>query len=398
MYLQKIVISNIRSLKLVEWAIPAGSEPGWHVILGDNGAGKTTFLRAAVLGILCGEAKDLQGYARQWVGPAASHSHIFATSSSGIRAEKRLSANGDSSNTSIEGRGYALQLFSAAYGPFRRFTGGDREQEKRIALDPALARHASLFSESIALTAALSWLQNLKFKYLEKNPEGELLEPLLHFVNRPGFLPHNARIVDVTSNDVEVVDAHGTKLPIEALSDGYRSILSMTLDLIRHMAVYYDPGSLFSDDHTQIVQPGVVFIDEVDAHLHPSWQHEIGIWFRRLFPNVQFIVSTHSPIICQAAEVGSVFRLPRPGVEGDHGEMLSGTELQRLVYGNVLDAYSTGVFGNDVTRSESGKEKLQQLAELNVKELTSKLTDEERREQQELRSILPTDASILDEP
>lgn len=398
MYLHKVFLSNIRALKLVEWTIPAGSEPGWHVILGDNGAGKTTFLRAAVLGILSGEASYLQGPAEQWVGPAASEGHIVALSSAGQRAEKGLFANGGSSNASIEGRGHALPIFSAAYGPFRRFTGGDREQEKRVEKEPMVARHASLFSESIALTAALAWLQNLKFKQLEGSPGGDLLALILDFVNQPGFLPHGARIVDVTSSDVDVVDAHGTKLPIEALSDGYRSVLSMTLDLIRHMAVRYGNGKLFSPDHTQIIQPGVVLIDEIDAHLHPSWQHDIGIWFRKLFPRVQFIVSTHSPIICQAAEVGSVFRLPRPGVEDDLGEMLAGTELQRLVYGNVLDAYGTGVFGDDVTRSESGKEKLQQLAELNIKELTSALTEAEQRAQEELRSILPTEASITSEP
>lgn len=397
MYLHKIVISNIRSLQLVEWTIPAGSEPGWHVILGDNGAGKTTFLRAAVLGILSGEASYLHGSSDSWVGPAGAAGRIVVASSTGQWTEKDVSAGG-TSNANSGGRGYALSLFSVAYGPFRRFTGGDREQEKRVEKEPLVARHASLFSETIALTAALAWLQKLKFEQLEGKTEGALLSLVLDFINQPGFLPHSARIDDVNSSDVHVVDAHGTKLPIEALSDGYRSVLSMTLDLIRHMAVHYGYDKLFSADHTQILQPGVVLIDEVDAHLHPSWQHEIGLWFRRLFPNVQFIVSTHSPIICQAADVGSVFRLPRPGVEDDFGEMLEGVELQRLVYGNVLDAYGTGVFGEDVTRSESGKEKLQQLAELNVKELTSSLNEGERREQEELRSILPTEASITSEP
>jgi hypothetical protein len=56
------------------------------------------------------------------------------------------------------------------------------------------------------------------------------------------------------------------------------------------------------------------------------------------------------------------------------------------------------VFGDDVTRSESGKEKLQQLAELNVKELSTSLSDEEKQEQDELRSILPTEASTTSEP
>jgi energy-coupling factor transporter ATP-binding protein EcfA2 len=392
MYLQKISIQNARSLEHVDWSIQEGDEVGWHVILGDNGAGKTTFLRATVLGILGDKAMSALPQAPlDWIRTGCSSSTV------------EVQVEGDTFNLMIQIDGMfmsngALPLFSASYGPFRRFTGGDKELEKQLASDPAIARHRSLFRESTSLTEALSWLQSLRFKQLEGAAEGKLLTPILAFINQPGFLPHNAHVADVTSDGVVFVDGNAFRVPVESLSDGFRSILSMTFDLIRHMAQGYDTAKLFSADHTQIIRPGIVLIDEIDAHLHPTWQHDIGIWFLKLFPNVQFIVSTHSPIICQAAEVGSVFRLPRPGVRGDHGEMLSGIALKRLIYGNVLEAYGTGVFGDDVTRSESGKEKLQQLAELNVKELTSSLSNAEKQEQDELRSILPTEASTTSEP
>jgi hypothetical protein len=252
----------------------------------------------------------------------------------------------------------------------------------------------------VALTEALSWLQNLKFKRLEGQAEGDLLAPILAFVNQPGFLPHGVCLQDVTSSGVEFVDANGFKLPVQNLSDGYRSVLSMTFELVRQMALTFGHTRLFSPDSTQVLPPGVVIIDEVDAHLHPTWQRTIGVWFRKHFPNVQFIVSTHSPLICQAAEVGSVFRLPRPGADpaDDRGEMVQGLALKRLLYGNVLDAYSTGVFGDGVTRSDSGQEKLDRLAELNTQELVSGLTDDERDAQAELRAMLPTDASETQSP
>jgi predicted ATP-binding protein involved in virulence len=47
---------------------------------------------------------------------------------------------------------------------------------------------------------------------------------------------------------------------------------------------------------------GVVLIDELDAHLHPTWQRQIGSWLKSCFPNLQFIVATHSPFIPQAAD------------------------------------------------------------------------------------------------
>lgn len=145
------------------------------------------------------------------------------------------------------------------------------------------------------------------------------------------------------------------------------------------------------NDPSKVIAPGVVLIDEVDAHLHPTWQRKIGQWFRKYFPNMQFIVTTHSPLICQAAEHGTVFRLPRPGTD-ETGRMIVGDELNRLVYGNVLDAYGTELFGENVTRSEASEKKLQQLAELNSKELREGLTPKERKKQNELRRMLPTTA------
>jgi predicted ATPase len=394
MYLQHLFIENIRSLELLEWKIDPGSEKGWHVILGENGSGKTTFLRAAALGILPWKASvTFQGSAALWVRHGQSEGQILAEGD-GWKTDKILRANKSSRGGGREEH----DDFSAGYGPFRRFTGGDKELERQYSDEPAVLRHLSLFRESAALSEALAWMQTLRFKELERNAEGELLPLIRELLNQPGFLPHGARFADVTSDDVNVIDGNGSKVAVEDLSDGFRSILSMTFDLIRHMARGYDPAKLFSDDHMQIIRPGVVLIDEIDAHLHPTWQHDIGIWLRKLFPNVQFIVSTHSPIICQAAEVGSIFRLPRPGVEGDRGEMITGLARKRLIYGNVLDAYGTGVFGDDVTRSESGAEKLEQLAELNVKELTGTLTVDEQAEQRELRAILPTEASTTGEP
>ncbi|HEY0190395.1 MAG TPA: AAA family ATPase, partial [Kofleriaceae bacterium] len=192
---------------------------------------------------------------------------------------------------------------------------------------------------------------------------------------------------------VEFTDASGFKIDVLDLSDGYRSILSMTFDLIRQIAMTYGAEHVFSHDRSRVAPSGIVLVDEIDAHLHPSWQRTIGLWLCKHFPNMQFIVSTHSALVCQAAEVGSVYRLPHPGTD-DPGGMVTGVALHRLLYGNVLDAYSTGVFGDGITRSDSGQDKLEQLAELNTRELVGELSDAEKQTQTELREILPTEASV----
>jgi hypothetical protein len=230
---------------------------------------------------------------------------------------------------------------------------------------------------------------------LEGDPEGDLLELVKNFVNQSDFLPNETRLESVSSKGVRFVDGNGCEVDVKSLSDGYRSILSMTFELIRQLAETYGAKALFGgSDPSKIVVPGVVLIDEIDAHLHPIWQRRVGHWFREHFPMIQFIVTTHSPLVCQAAEKGSIFRLPQPGSD-ETPAMVTGIQRDRLLYGNVLDAYGTGAFGDVSERSDEGLKLLERLAMLNQKELFEGLTKSERAEQHHLRATLPTAASAM---
>lgn len=419
MYLTRFVIENIRAIQRMEWQVPLQRAPGWHVILGDNGSGKSSVLRSIAVGLVGpdGTAALRQDWTR-WQRHAtqgeinlrlAPHPRFDKAGDRSARSNTReLSISvglmedededvvlGWSELDSAVWGSKASGWFSASYGPFRRFTGGDEDYEKLFASNPRLARHLSVFDEGVALTEGLRWLQQLQFKKLEGDPGGALLEPLKEFINQPGFLPHQARLEKITSSEVLFVDGNGYRVPVEELSDGYRSILSMTFELIRQLVATYGPKRVFHPkDPTKVDVPGVVLIDEVDAHLHPTWQRRVGLWFREHFPKLQFIVTTHSPLVCQAAEVGTVWRLPRPGTD-EEARQVTGVELNRLIFGNVLDAYGTGLFGEDVARSEKSKQRLQRLAELNIKELRRGLSAAERKEQATLRADLPTAAMTV---
>ena len=82
-------------------------------------------------------------------------------------------------------------------------------------------------------------------------------------------------------------------MPFHLLSDGVRSTLAMVME-IAYRAYLLNPH-LGAEAPLQTA--GVVLIDEIDLHLHPEWQRRIANDLRRAFPNLQFIATTHAPLI-----------------------------------------------------------------------------------------------------
>lgn len=93
--------------------------------------------------------------------------------------------------------------------------------------------------------------------------------------------------------DFEAADGGRQKFAMDEMSDGYKNTLSMIGDMAYHMAVL---NPMLGD---QVLEktPGVVLIDEVDLHLHPQWQQTILNDLHAIFPEIQFIVSSHAPAI-----------------------------------------------------------------------------------------------------
>ncbi len=101
-----------------------------------------------------------------------------------------------------------------------------------------------------------------------------------------------------------VFDDGNTCMPIYNLSTGYRALLSMVMEL-SYRAVTLNPN--ITSDNMDI--PGVVLIDEIDAHLHPKWQWKVLGALEFVFPNVQFIIATHSPIILSSAKNATIINI-----------------------------------------------------------------------------------------
>ena len=429
MYFERLTITNARAIKRLELKLEPEECAGWHVLLGENGSGKTTVVRAlslTLMGILNAHAsrQDWSSWTSSNSGvmtvelslrrhkedelPLGSRGHRFP-SNAGMTMNPSMSGPSFSSSGSLADNGEEAQQprhwlpgggwFSASFGPFRRFSGGDPEQAKLYRSYPRLAPHLSALGEEAALSESLRWLPELMIEGSAGVDEDRqasarrTLEAVRDFLNSADLLSHGCRIQEVTTEQVFVVDGNGTRVPIDEMSDGYRSVLCLTLELLRLMFDNFGPeAGLIAIEGGKVHLPGVVTIDEVDAHLHPAWQARIGEWFVERFPQTQFLVTTHSPIICRSASRGSIWLLPSPGT-GEEPYRVTGADYDQLVDGNILDAFATDLFGKNVSRSKRSRAKLLRLAKLNRKRLSDALDPEEEDELKALQRTMVSDPS-----
>jgi energy-coupling factor transporter ATP-binding protein EcfA2 len=202
------------------------------------------------------------------------------------------------------------------YGSHRRLSGSSSELAERISPDGRAARLATLFHEKAALTSAEAWLRTLHHRAsLDKaGPAQRRLDAVTQMINT-GLLHGGVALAEITPDGVYFKTPFSPRIVIDDLSDGYRTVLALVLDLLRHVEYCFDIESVLDtrDGHSVITAEGVVLIDEIDAHLHPSWQRIIGAWLHSRFPNMQFIVATHSPLIATRVSdtEGLVIRLVR---------------------------------------------------------------------------------------
>jgi len=102
---------------------------------------------------------------------------------------------------------------------------------------------------------------------------------------------------DLRFKEIVFVLQDGQALPYSMLSDGTRNLVALVSDLALRCAVL-NPWLGEKINHVK----GIVLIDEVDLHLHPSWQRQVVPSLLKAFPNIQFFITTHSPMTLASLE------------------------------------------------------------------------------------------------
>jgi predicted ATP-binding protein involved in virulence len=412
-YLKKIRLQNIKCFEDVELEFPHrdGDYGGWNVILGENGRGKSTILRAIALVALdpfvaffalehqearflrkgTGEgaivAEDLFHAVELKQPPGAvanyrlnfsEHGNPSPPGSPGVRSiGPSVTANGS------RGVEEAIPLVLCyGYGPFRRLEGGSRSVPNAFQFPQPLSRFMTLFTDEIGLPDAARVLIDLYVasvdpQHTSHRAAKQTLGAVWAVVD--ALLPGGVRLDSVTSEKVLFKAASGIDLTEKELSDGYRSFLSLVLDLLRHLWARFGEAlpRLIQGKGDQIAVnvEAVVLIDEADAHLHPRWQRELGERLRRVFPKVQFIVATHSPFIAQEATDGGLFVLRA----AENGTVVVDQPIDSVRGWTASQILTSPLFGLESTRGPETESLIRENAELTAQERAGKLTAAQSR-------------------
>ena len=164
---------------------------------------------------------------------------------------------------------------------------------------------------------------------------------------------------------------------IEQMSDGYRIMIAMIADIAARMAEA-NPSQECSGLDNPLNTSGIVFIDEIDLHLHPVWQRKVLRQLHTIFPNVQFIVTTHSPnVVMGALDLVQVVKL-------ENGIINSDVDISQFKFYDVSQLLLSNLFELDNVRSDDYLKIYNERKTLIFKDSETDLSEDERKRLKEL--------------
>lgn len=259
--------------------------PGWNLLLGDNGKGKTVILRA-IAGGLCGDAADpalLERLLRSGADRGTirldvegrEHTIVLTRSRGGKVQVRSMSLSPIQSD-----RWLAVGFPALRSVPWENPAGPD----KSVFADPGPDDLLPLLrgAPDGRVANLKQWLVNLDYAGRK-----EVIEEFFDVLRAltPGLRIGPYRINKTTMEIT--IETDGGVVPLSAVSQGIGSVMCWIGTLLQRMREVNVSG----DSHP------LILVDEVDAHMHPKWQQLFVDAFRQKFPSVQVVATTHSPLM-----------------------------------------------------------------------------------------------------
>lgn len=381
-YFLSLTIANVRCFgqaTTLDLSDSKGRPAQWTVLLGENGIGKTTVLQclAAMQPRLHDPTLDVnydenKKYAARYTPRLSSGlnqdvSFLFekATSRSApdppmldIRAGVVTGSliNADSprekkQTLEVSGNRHfqRAKLNTADVSGLNIFGyGASRRSGKTTLSDPRKRDSCASLIDDSELMNAEEWLQQADYATRinarlrqKRAAKGQLTRVKTLLI---GLLPGVSDFRFVTAGieqmtpRVEALTPYGW-VRVSELSLGYKTALTWLIDFASGLFECY-PNS-----DNPFAEPAVCLIDEIDLHLHPRWQRDLVKHLTDTFPNTQFIVTAHSPLIVQAAPDANLALLRR---EGDH--VVIDNDVDEIRNWRVDQILTSDLFGLDTAR------------------------------------------------
>ncbi|WP_148313446.1 AAA family ATPase [Sorangium cellulosum] len=347
---KRLTLSSIRGFPLLDLPLklPEKQEQGqWTVILGDNGIGKTTILRALTLAL---SPSDVVHAVLGRMG--ATSPTVRAGSAKAVIRLRAHDDEDDLTTLALEpspgGEVLRRRTFTEAAMPFIVAYGSRRGSglldSGRSAEPTPLAAVETLFDEGASLMQPDSWLIRWQLAALQGGKgsrEARFFDAILSTLCE--LLP-DVKAVHVSAKGVEIEGPTLGRVPLGALSDGYRTTMGWILDMVARWVEEARRRNLQVDGDFHEKMAGVAVIDEIDLHLHPRWQRDVISMVRGHFPRMSFVVTTHNPLTLLGARPGEIYVLrrgARGGVEILQRDLPPGAGAERILTGEWFGLPST---------------------------------------------------------
>ncbi len=437
MYVDRVRLRDVKCFADVKLELQSAAkaktedrQANWNVILGENGDGKTSLLQGIAACLMDATTADRALRPEGWVRRGEEYGALDATlvpeegdlggefgykpyaprqvayrlvdlgpTRSLVRpSEEYRNYFADDFDVLVKDIDYLYEhsfrrsgLYDgwlvAGYGPFRRPSATAIMQRLQGWIPPFVA---TLFMDDAAIVDGEAWLLELDRQALRHRGGAQgkaAFDTLAACKEAIAKLLPDVESVQVGDEVLFVVN--GKECNLSQLSHGDRSVFAMAVDILQHMRMRrpaHASSALIAETR------GVVLVDEIDAHLHPTWQRQIGFMLCETFPNLQFIVTTHSPFVAMAAAPGGLTVLRR---DPDDGTVTADQDVP-YVRGWAVDEVLSQLFGQSSLRDPKTEEDLARYEVLRTLSRAGKIGPRQKNELRKLEAYL--DERLRGEP